>query len=125
LNKTREILVGNNRLHLDENNILHFIGIGTCDERLALAIRNASLQLANLVEGNVNVIINHNNAGKPSSKARMIFKEMTEHEKFGKIAHFGIHPVARILASFIMGVSRKRDMRFFTTEKEALAWLKK
>ena len=45
-------------------------------------------------------------------------------EKFGKIAHWGINPVAKILASFVMGLSKKTEMRFFTSKEEALAWLK-
>jgi hypothetical protein len=124
VDKIREIMVGDHRLCLDDNNILYFIGNGNYDEKTALEIKEAGLRLANMVEGTVNVILNHNMAGKPSPRARAIFKEMTEHEKFRKIAHCGIHPVARVLASFVIGISKKQDMRFFATEKEALAWLK-
>jgi len=88
-----------------------------------IKIKEAGLKLANMVDGKVDVILDHNKAGKTSSKTRKIFKEMTEHEKFGKIAHYGVHPVAKVLASFIMGMSKKTDMRFFKTKKEALAWV--
>ena len=49
---------------------------------------------------------------------------MLENEKIGKVALFGLHPVARVIAAFIMGITRKKDMRFFKSKEEALAWLK-
>ena len=49
---------------------------------------------------------------------------MHEDEKLVKIAIFGLNPVARVIASFIMGVAKKKDQRFFKTKEEALAWLK-
>jgi len=49
---------------------------------------------------------------------------MLEHERTGKVALFGLNPVARVIASFVMGVTRKKDMRFFKTREEALAWLR-
>jgi len=49
---------------------------------------------------------------------------VSEYEKTGKVAVFGLHPVARVIASFVMGVSKNKDMRFFKAKEEALAWLK-
>ena len=63
-------------------------------------------------------------AGQPSAKAREIAKQSFEKEKIGKIAMFGMHPVARVISSFVMGVINKGDMRFFKTKEDALAWLK-
>jgi hypothetical protein len=54
----------------------------------------------------------------------MIFREAAEKVFKGKMAYFGMHPVARVIASFMMGVTRKQNMRFFKTREEALAWLK-
>ena len=122
--KDREIWIGKNRIYLDEDNILYYTGFGEHDEKTAIEIMKASLRLVNMVEGKVNVILDHNNSGKSCPAARKIYKGMTEHEKFGKIAHWGVHPVARVLASFVMGTSRKKEMRFFKTKEEALTWLK-
>ncbi len=122
--KDREIWIGKNRIYLDEDNILYYTGFGEHDEKTAIEIMKASLRLANMVEGKVDVILDHNNAGKSCPATRNIYKGMTEHEKFGKIAHWGVHPVARVLASFVMGTSRKKEMRFFKTREQALAWLK-
>lgn len=63
-------------------------------------------------------------AGKEASEARKIFKEISENNKVEKISMIGLHPVARVLASFIMGISRNKNMRIFKTKEEALAWLK-
>ena len=72
----------------------------------------------------MNVLVDLNKAGKPTSEARKIGKERLEEEGVGKVALFGLHPVARVLASFVMGVSKKEDMKFFKTKEEAIAWFK-
>ena len=123
-NKDREIRVGENRLYLGENNILYITNIGEIDEKTAIAIKEAVLNVANMVEGKVHTLTDLNKAGKTSPEARKVFKELAEQEKQGKVALFGMHPVARVLASFFMGISKKKDMRFFKTKEEALAWLK-
>ena len=123
--KEREIWAGENRLYLGEDNILYYTGAGQTNGKTAAGIKEAAYKLAGLVGGKVDVIIDHNKAAKPSLDARKIFEEMTENERFGKIAHVGVNPVARVIASFVMGVSGKKEMRFFKTKEEALAWLKK
>jgi len=123
-NKEREIWVGKNRLYLGEDNILHVIVVGEIDEKIATAIKEADMKFKNMVEEKYDVLGDLNKAGKQSPKARKIWKKMIEDEKTGKVAFFGMHPVARVLASFVMGISKKKDIRFFKTKEEALAWLK-
>ena len=120
----REIWVGENHTYLGEDNILYTLVVGEVDENMAIAIREAHLKFLNMVEGKVNSLVDLNKAGKQPPEARKIGKEMFEHERIGKIALFGLDPVARVIASFVMGVTRKKDMRFFKTKEEALAWLK-
>ena len=120
----REIWVGESRFYLGEDNILYVTVVGEVDEKIALATKEADLKFKNIVEVKFDVLGDLNRAGQPSSEARKIWKEMAEHEKTGKIAMFGMHPVARVLASFITGVTKKKDMRFFKTKEEALKWLK-
>jgi len=122
--KDRKIRVGENRLYLGEDNILYITNIGEIDEETAIAIRDAVLKLMNMVKGKVHTLTDLNKAGKASPEARKIFNELAEHEKQGKNAFFGMHPVARVITSFFIGVSKKKDMRFFKTKEEALAWLK-
>ena len=123
-NKDREIRVGENRLYLGEDNVLYVTVFGEIDEKIAIAIKEADFKFKNMVEEKYDVLADINKSGKHSSESRKIWKEMTEHEKTGKVAIFGMHPVARVIASFVMGVSKKKDMRFFKTKEEALAWLK-
>ncbi len=123
--KDREIWVGGNRIYLGEDNIIYETLVGEQDEKTVLAIYEASNRLTNMVEGKVNVLVDLSEAGQASSGARKKGQEMLEDEIFGKVALFGLHPVARVVASFFMGISRKKDMRFFKAKEEALAWIKK
>ncbi len=122
--KDREIWVGKNRLYLGEDNIIHVANVGEIDEKMAIAIKEAVLKLMNMANGKVHTLTDLNRAEKTSSAGRKVFKELAEHEKQGKNAFFGMHPVARVLASFFMGTTKKKEMRFFKTKEEALAWLK-
>ena len=122
--KDREIWVGENHSYLGEDNIVYTTIVGEVDENMAIAIREAHLKFMNMVEGKMNSLVDLNKAGKQPPEARKIGNEMFEHERIGKIALFGLDPVARVIASFVMGVSRKKDMRFFKKKEEALAWLK-
>ena len=120
----REIWVGENRLYLGEDNILYETLVGEQDEKIVLAIHEASIQLRNMVEEKVNILVDLNKTGKASPKSRKIGQEMLEDKRIRKVALFGIHPVARVLASFVLGITRKKDARFFKSKEEALIWLK-
>ena len=120
----REIWVGENRIYLGEDNILYATIVGELDETRARTIKEITLKFINIVEGKVNALADLNKAGHQTPGARKIWRESAENEKFRKVALFGMHPVARVIASFVMGVSKKEDMRFFKTKEEALAWFK-
>ena len=123
-NKDREIWVGKNRLYLGKDNITYFFLVGEHDENTARACGEAFLKLINMGEGQVQALGDLNKAGKQSPEARKIWKEVSEHEKVGKLALIGMHPVARVIASFVIGMTKKKNMRYFKTKEEALAWLK-
>ena len=120
----REIWVGKNSFYLGEDNIFYITVVGEVDGKTAAAVTEIDNKFKSMVEGKLNIFADLNKGGKQSAEARKIWKEMTEDDRTGKIAMYGAHPVARVLASFVMGVSRKKDMRFFKTKEEALAWLK-
>lgn len=122
--KEREICVGESRIYLGEDNIIYVTAVGSPDEKTAIANKEATDKLASMVEGKVNVFLDITAAGKQSTETRKVWKEYIESEKFGKFAFVGLHPVAQVLASFVMGISKKKDMRFFKTKQEALVWLK-
>ena len=124
IEKDREIWVGESRFYLDEDNTLYMSMVGEIDEKMALETTEAILKFDNLSKGEKrNVLVDVNKARNVSSEARKIFKGLTEDGKTKKVALFGLHPVARVIASFVMGVSRNKDMRFFKAKEEAIAWL--
>ncbi len=122
--KERESWVGKNRLYLGEDNIIRITIVGELDEETQIRINDAGYKLMNTVGGKMHALVDNNKAGKMSPGARKRQAEISEDEKTGKVALFGLHPVARVIASFFIGISRNKDMRFFKTEEEALAWLK-
>ncbi len=123
--KDREIWIGENRLYLGEDDILYETVVGVVDAKIAIAFKEASLKLRSKAEGRViNTFIDLSRAGKPTPEARRIAQQRLEDEAIGKVAMFGMHPATRVIASFVMGVTRKEDMRFFKSKEEALAWLK-
>ena len=122
--KDTDIWVGESRLLLDEDYILYETVVGYIDEKDAIAFQDASEKLRSMVKGKVNTLVDLSRAGKPTPKAREVGRKRMENEYIGKIALFGQHPVARVIASFFMGVTRKKDMRFFKTKEKALVWLK-
>jgi hypothetical protein len=120
----REIWVGESRFYLGEDDIFFETIIGKQDEKTVLAALEYHNKFKNMVEGKMKMLIDINKAGQVSSGARKIAKQTFEDEKIGKVAFCGLHPVARVIASFVMGVTRKKDICFFKTREEALAWLK-
>ncbi len=120
----RELWVGEHRFYLGEDNILYCITVGVIDAEMAIAFDEVTLKLMNMVEGKANLFIDLSRTGQATAEARKIGKQRFELGKIGKIAMFGMHPVARVLASFVMGVTKKEDMRFFKSKEDALEWLK-
>ena len=123
--KDREIIIDAGKLYLGDDNIIYIDPFeGDMDEKLAIKACEAALRLMNMIEGKVNALIDLNKVGRQSTEARKRWQDWADNEKTGKIAYVGLHPVARVLASFVMGVSRNKDMCFFKTKEEALTWLK-
>lgn len=120
----REIWVGESRFYLDDDNIIVGTVIGDINDQIGKECLDAGLKLMDLVEGEVNIFIDIGKAGKQSSEARKLGKELFEHEKVRKVALFGLHPVARVLASFVIGSTNRKNSRFFGNKEEAFAWLK-
>lgn len=122
--KDREIWIEKSRFYLGEDNIFYVTVNGDADETFANAAVEITFKLIKTVEGKVNMLIDLNKAGKPSKAARERGRETFEDEKVGRVALVGLHPVAKVIASFMMGVSKRKNLRFFKTKDEALAWLK-
>jgi hypothetical protein len=76
-----------------------------------------------LTEEKISYLIDLNKCGKNSPEARQIWNQLSDDEKTNKVAIFGIHPVARVLANFSMGTSKNKNQHFFKTQEEAMTWL--
>lgn len=120
----KEIMIGKGRYYLDQDNILFITPIGNIGDIGAANYKKAFYLLMETVETKADLLIDLNKALKQSSLARKTWKELSEFKKTGKIAIYGFHPVAKLLASFVMGIVSNKEMRFFSTKKEATSWLK-
>jgi len=118
-----EIKLGESKVYLNEDNTLCIDVVGELTGEMAAPLKEGLLKLMDRVPGKVNLLTDLNKAGKPSVKVREAGREVAENPKTGKIAIFGIHQVARMIAVFWMSKFTKQDMRFFKTKEEALAWL--
>ena len=120
----REIWIGENRFYLGEDNIIYETVVGEVDEKIAIAMEEASIKFRKMTEEKLDVLVDLNKAGKPTLKARQIARRRLDNERVGRVAIFGMNPVAKVVASFIMGVTKKKNMRFFKTKEEARTWIK-
>jgi len=119
----REIIVGANRFYLDENNLLQVTISGVHNDKIAKEMQAGFLKLLEMADGKVNIFADNSNAKKASPEARKIFSDLSENEKIGKVAIFGANPVARVIATFVIGLSKKKEIRFFSSKEAALGWL--
>ena len=120
----REIWVGENIFYLGEDNILYETIVGESDDEMGNALEEATNILKKRAGGTVDILVDANKAGKPSHKTRERAKRSFEAEGIRKVALFGMNPVGRVITSFVMGITKKNDMRLFKTKEEALMWLK-
>ncbi|MEW6076664.1 MAG: STAS/SEC14 domain-containing protein [Thermodesulfobacteriota bacterium] len=119
----REFRAGENHYLLGDDNIFHVTLNGDVDDEMGTEIDRRINRLVDNVDGQIDLLIDLNRAGKTSSKSRQLFKAFTETGKCRKVALFGMHTVAMVIASFVMGISKNRNMKFFKNRKEALEWL--
>ncbi len=119
----REIQVGENRFYFGKDGIMYVEIVGDLDSTFALAMKNAYLKLLSCVNEKVNILVDNSRTGKPSQESRKIFNELIKHEQIGKIAVFGLNPVARVIASFVLGNARNLNSKIFKMKADALEWL--
>ena len=124
----REIWAGENRFYLGEDGIMYveLVGeyVGEYDLHETLALKNAFLELLGLAEGKVNILVNNSSSKKPSKEGRKVLAEMIDDKRCGKIAVLGLNPISRLIASFVLGGAKNKDVNIFKTKDDALMWLK-
>ncbi|MDD5528661.1 MAG: STAS/SEC14 domain-containing protein [bacterium] len=123
----KEIWAGQNRLCFGEDKILYATLVGDLSAEIVntLYVFFEQNKNENMVDGKVRFFVDLTNSGKPSMEARKLTYALSESKDIGKFAIIGMNPVARVIAAFFMGNSRKKGMKFFNTREEALEWLKK
>ncbi len=120
----KSYIVGDNKTSLIDNNIIYVIAKGEQTDELAEKQSEINHVLAKLAGGKINYLVNLNDCGKNSPKARNVWTELSDEEITNKVAIFGMHPVAKVLASFVLKVTKKNNQKFFSTKQEAMRWLK-
>ena len=121
----KEFLIGDNKTVVIDKKIINVIPVGEQTDEIASLQKELMLTLCSLADWKLNLLIDVNRSGKSSPKARQTWNELAKNDKINKTAVFGLHPVARVLASFVIGLSIKNNQRFFKTEEEAREWLLK
>ena len=120
----KELVIGKNRSILLNDNIIFVIAIGEQTDEIAGLHEKGIAKLKEHIKGEVSFLIDLNLAGKSTPGARKIWNKLSENKDTNKVALYGLHPVARVLASFVMTITKKNEIDFFKTKEEALAWLK-
>ena len=120
----REFLAGEHHYRLGDDNIFYVTLNGDADDEMGIEIDRTINRMAEDIDGEIDLLIDLNRAGKTSSGSRKLFKAFTETSHCRKVALFGMHPVSMVIASFVMGISRNKNMKFFKTREVAIQWLK-
>lgn len=77
------------------------------------------------VEGKAKILCDASKAGfGPTPQALHVYTELFKSPKIGKSAVFGLSSPNRVLVSFLLGASGKKDLKVFATKEEAVKWLK-
>lgn len=119
----REFKIGESRIKILDNKIISIESVGDLDDEMAKVYIELNRKMQEILGDRLFYMIDLNRAGKNSSGARKTWQELTELDTTIKVALFGLHPVARILASFVIGITSQKKNKFFRTEEEAISWL--
>jgi hypothetical protein len=119
-----EYRFGENKVSIIDNSIIYIEVSGEQTDEHAEIIRAHYQEVYDRISVDVKQLINLNKSGKSSYNARQLFKQLNENQRTGKVAVFGIHPVAKVLAAFVIEITNNKNVRFFFSEEEALKWLR-
>jgi hypothetical protein len=123
--KSDKNLKGHVDFRFGRDGIIHNTIVGEINKDLADRIRREQLEIINKSDAVWGNLCDLNRAGLPTTEARKIGREMFDHKKIGKVALFGMSEFANVIANFMIGITRKRNIRFFRKKEDALKWLKK
>ena len=108
----------------DELQIVHAIGDGIADEPAAQFLLARTEQMAKEHGNGLNWLLDLNGITKTTSAGRKILAKASGHPSIHKYAMVGASTVMRTVANFINATGGQSNARHFSTEEEALRWLK-
>jgi hypothetical protein len=119
-----EVRLGKSRLRFGEDKILYATVVGEYTTEIAkLTYDFFELHKnENMVDGKVKLFIDLTNARRASAEAKEFMHRLSQ--DIGKIALIGFNPVAKVIAGFFMGNSKKKNINFFNSQEDAVEWLK-
>lgn len=115
-----------NKIRIVEPSILHSTFIGDIDmTAINEFVRNVAPYMT---DGNtpLHFVVDAENEGRWSFEARRRFTDMFDDEpRYGKVAIVNASRFTQVAATFMMKATGRHDtVRFFSSEAEALQWLK-
>jgi len=118
-----EYHIGKNRTVFIDKKVIHITVDGEVTTEMALLHNELDRKLLNMADGMASYLIDLNKSGKNSHEASQMFKKLCYHPKVNKVAIYGLNPVARVIAAFVIGLDIKQKQQFFKTEEQARFWL--
>ncbi|MHB8651644.1 MAG: SpoIIAA family protein [Minisyncoccota bacterium] len=105
-----------------DQGVLRYRLLGSVDEKEAERLDTVGREYLDRGEASA-VLIDMQHSNDFSSAARRRWVGFLQHPAIRCTAIFGGNVFVRTLAAFVMGASQKKNIKFFATEKEALAWI--
>lgn len=118
-----EYKLGENSVTLIDRNIIYVVARGEQTGEMAVRYKKICEMLYENIRGKVSYLINLNLCGRNDSDARNTWKKISEDERTHRVGIFGLNPVAKVIASFVIGTYSKNNMRFFGTKEDAMKWI--
>jgi len=106
-----------------DGGVVRYRLIAPIDEKEAERIDTAGRVFLNRGDARY-VLIDMQKSSDFSSAARKRWVGFLQHPQIQKTAIFGGNIFVRTLATFVIGASQKKNIKFFAAEKEAVEWLK-
>jgi hypothetical protein len=122
LSKT-EFWIGPTQVKVINGNLVNIKAVGPQNYDTAMAHVAIFNQIYNEAKRPIMFLVDLNHAGKNSAEARKVWKDISENQNTYKVGLVGIHPVARVIAGFVMIISASSKMQFFSTPEKALRWI--
>lgn len=116
-------------MYVDKDKIMHikFYRIKDSaiqEEQAKYTVRESNKILDAYPGKKMRAVIDVRESLKVFSRARKIYGTFLKDKRIGKVAFFGVNTVMKVVLSFIMAFSGKKNTKIFKTEEECLEWLK-